>query len=691
EQPYDGPRIDFRETIFWNPSVRTGEGGEAQVQLFLSDAVTTFRVFAEGLGGGQGGRGEAVIASKLPVVLAARLPQEVSTGDTLELPITVTNATSKARKARLVTSLGKAFVLSGPTPPTELDLRGGEGQTIFVPLRVVGSGRDEKEGALEVTVESGNLRDVLARTVRIVPGGFPQEKSASGKLRGGSARHEIDLPESLAGSLLATLEVYPSPTATLLAGMEAMLQEPSGCFEQASSSNYPNVMVLSYLATQPKTDPAVVSHATQLLARGYKRLTGYESKSKGFEWFGEDPGHEALTAYGVVQFTDMAKVFPDVDRGMIQRTVAWLKARRDGKGGYQRNSKALDSFGQASEETTNIYITHAIAEAGEAKDFAQEIEATRKLASSTRDPYLLALAADTLVLVEPDAPDTLEALRKLASLQAQDGSFPGARESITRSGGIALAVETTALAALALQRSPEHSAASTRALNWIARQRNGAGGFGSTQATVLALKALTRGASGFPSEGSLTVTINGGAPLILKLAGVQRPSLTKLEGQLRKGKNIIEVKGPDGVEYGFSIKYRTDYPNKGKPQVELEVSGPRSARLGEGVKLMATVMNKSNAGLPMVLVRVGIPGGLIYQTWQLDELKARRVIDFYETREREVILYFRGMAPKAKVEVPIQLLATVPGRYTSPASQAYLYYTDEHRSMVAPRIFTVNR
>ncbi len=692
EQPYDGPRVDFRETIFWKPSVRTSEGGEAQVQFFLSDAVTTFRATAEGLGGGQGGRGDAVIASKLPVALAARLPLEVSAGDTLELPITLTNATAGARKARLAATFGKAFSLSGPPPATDLDLRGGEGRTLFVPLRVVGDGRDEKDGAIQISVDSGNLRDALARTVRVVPSGFPREESAAGKLRGGSARHEIDLPESLAGSLQATFEVYPSPTATLVAGTEAMLREPSGCFEQTSSSNYPNVMVLSYLATQPKKDPAVIARATQLLSRGYKRLTGYESKSKGFEWFGEDPGHEALTAYGVVQFTDMARVFPDVDKGMIQRTVAWLKARRDGKGGYQRNSKALDSFGRASEETTNAYITHAVVEAGEAKEFSQEIDATRRLAASTRDPYLLALAADTLALLDPRAPASAEALRKLASLQAKDGSFPGARESITRSGGVALAIETTALAALALQRSPEHSAALASALDWITRQRNGAGGFGSTQATVLALKALTRGVDATPPEGSLTVTINGGMPATLKLDGAQRPSLGGLEGQLRKGKNIIEVKGPDGVQYGFSVKYRSDRPAMtGKSQVGLEVTGAGSARVGESVKLTATVTNKGGTGLPMVLVRVGIPGGLSYQTWQLDELKERKVIDFYETREREVILYFRGMAPRAKVAVPLQLIAAVPGRYTGPASQAYLYYTDEHRSVVDPLTFTVTR
>lgn len=53
----DGPRTDFRETVFWQPSVQTGEQGTARVEFYLSDAVTSFRATVEGVGrGGTAGR-----------------------------------------------------------------------------------------------------------------------------------------------------------------------------------------------------------------------------------------------------------------------------------------------------------------------------------------------------------------------------------------------------------------------------------------------------------------------------------------------------------------------------------------------------------------------------------------------------------------------------------------------------------
>ena len=50
---------------------------------------------------------------------------------------------------------------------------------------------------------------------------------------------------------------------------------------------------------------------------------------------------------------------------MIGRTAGWLRKRRDGKGGYLRDPKALDSFGGASPEVTNAYITWSLVLAGE--------------------------------------------------------------------------------------------------------------------------------------------------------------------------------------------------------------------------------------------------------------------------------------------------------------------------------------
>src|SRR5580765_8083374 len=201
-------------------------------------------------------------------------------------------------------------------------------------------------------------------------------------------------------------------------GMAGMIREPGGCFEQTSSTNYPNIMILGYLNSNAGADPALVAKTQCVLDHGYNLLTGYETPEKGYEWFGQTPGHEALTAYGLMEFADMAKVY-DVDRTMVERTADWLMSRRDHKGGFQRSSEALDSFGRAGAATTNAYIMWALAEAHRTAGLDTELAVQRTLGGETKDPYLLALATNTNLLVAPSAGETSAIVKRLAAMQSK--------------------------------------------------------------------------------------------------------------------------------------------------------------------------------------------------------------------------------------------------------------------------------
>ena len=100
-------------------------------------------------------------------------------------------------------------------------------------------------------------------------------------------------PQWIGGSLEVRLSAFPSTLADLQKGVDSMLSEPNGCFEQASSTNYPNVLSLDYLQQHKAANPEVTRRAKELLKSGYAKLTGYECRERGFEWFGGDPGCEA--------------------------------------------------------------------------------------------------------------------------------------------------------------------------------------------------------------------------------------------------------------------------------------------------------------------------------------------------------------------------------------------------------------
>ena len=692
---YSGPRTDFRETIYWNPSVKTDAQGRAQVRFPVSDAVTSFRVTTEGLAAGLAGHQETVLSSKLPFFLDVKLPLEVSQGDRINLPLTLKNETQEKLSVSLTSSLGAGVTLLENPVASAQALEASAGRSFDFPVTV---GQQPGEVAVSFRAEAAGLSDEFKRTLRVVPLGFPRNESRSGTVGAKNAALAFNLQGATPGSVRARVTLYPTPLATVVSGLDSILQQPYGCFEQASSSNYPNVMVLSYLRERNLAEPELLGRASSLLDAGYKKLAPYETPTKGYEWFGGSPGHEALTAYGLMEFADMRAVYPEVDEGMVKRTAEWLLARRDGKGGFQRNAQALDSFGAASPEVTNAYIVWALTEAGR-KDVAAELAAVTRQAQASTDPYVVALAAKAQLNVNPGSQEARALVKQLVSLQQKDGRFHGTTHSITRSGGQSLDVETTALATLALVAAGGMPGPVRSAVEWMMSARQGPGGFGSTQATILALKALLaydKASRQVEVGGTVVVRVNGkevGRQRFDK--GRQEPIVLEgFDSALKAGENSLELVLDGGeLPYTVSVDYTTASPAS-SPEAPVTLTttlAKEAVKMGETVRLTATVDNPKEAGLPMTLVRMGLPGGLTFQTWQLKELVEKKAVDFYETRPREVILYFRALPPKAHKELALDLVATVPGQYTGPASSAYLYYTAEHRAWASPVQVRVER
>ena len=274
------------------------------------------------------------------------------------------------------------------------------------------------------------------------------------------------------------------------------------------------------------------------------------------------------------------------------------------------------------------------------------------------------------------------------------GAWTNADHSITRSGGRNLQIETTSLAILALLKTDGHLDEARKGIEWLQDNRSGFGQWGATQATVLALKAMntydnvTRVA---PHAGAVSLVIDG--VVVAEQAFEAGParaarSSPASRSNLTPGKHRITLRSKtvDPLPYSIAVEYRTTEPASSTQPSSASTrrSRSRELKMGETVRLDATISNKSQTGQPMTLARLGLPGGLTFQSWQLKELREKGQIAFFETRAREVILYFRDMKPNEVKKIAIDLVASVPGTYTGPASSAYLYYNDTDKSWAAP-------
>ena len=700
-------RTDFSETLCWKPFIITVDG-KAEAVFDLSDSVTSFTAtaFANTLDG-RLGSAKIVLESRLPLVLQPKIPLEISAGDEVIIPLAITSNSSEKRTASINLERFEGFKLLQGQENLTLDLQ--PNQTVrklykFKPEIVDGDIALGFNGKVQ-----GFAQDAIRQTIKISSSGFPVADAYSDTLEG-TMVSKIKLPESIIpGTLKVSARVYPSVLADLQKGLEGMLREPHGCFEQTSTTNYPNLLVLDYLRESNQNNPEIEKRALALLENGYAKLTAFEcmnsqNKKQGYEWFGGTaPAHEALTAYGLLQFRDMSRVM-NVDQNMIKRTQDYIIEQRDGNGGFKRNPRALDSFGRAPDDITNAYIVWSLTESGKSDDVSKELSSLKEKAEKSNDPYFLALVANAL-LNRDDRASALVLLKKLVSGQKEDGHLVAEKTSITGSGGVSLEVETTALAILALLKAnePQFNLPVRKAITWVGKQRNGSGAFGSTQSTILALKALIAFTKAnkktaeagevrlfLGSEEMSKVVFAAGATEVMEL------KLPNPEKNFKSGENTLrlEVTGKNIFPATISWTYNTLKP-VGEAKLPLGIEtrlSTEKANEGDTLQLKVKVRNNEKKGQGMAVAVVGLPAGLslpedfkqLKQMCLVPEDGSRSSLSAFEVLGRELVLYWRDLAPEQNIELNLDLISRVPGNYSGQASRAYLYYNPELKHWVEP-------
>ncbi len=678
-------RTDFRNTIYWNPNVEVDRTGIKNIEFFASDDITSFRTTVEGIAtDGTIGRTEKNIFTQLPFAMTTKIPVEVATEDNVSIPLTLKNNTDKPLGGVLsiVSPDGLKSLIEIPSAQTIMP---GKAKTIYLDYKVL-----DKIGFGEFTIsfKSCGLGDAFTQKIKIAPKGFPVKASFSGQEI--EKEFSFEMNKVVNGSLKGSFTAYPNVVSDLMKGVEGILSEPYGCFEQTSCTAYPNAMVLDYLKSTDSKDTKTLTRANDLLNRGYKRLTTFETKDKGYEWFGASPAHEGLTAYGIMEFVDMKKAGADVDQKMIDRTSEWLMSHKNGKGGFQREGHAYHDFGRISDDILNAYTVYALAEAGYT-DIKKEFETSYKKAVETKDPYMLAMMANAAYKLN-DTKKGEEALDLLLSKQDKNGSWTGLTHSITYSQGQSLTIETTSLGILAILKTAGKNAnALSGAVKFLVGSRSGSGVFSSTQGTILALKALTEYAKASKKtneDGAVEIYVDGkkvaeksykaGEKGEVVIDGLDQ--FIKGEGKHDVKVKYVGVKTP--LPYSVSLNWSTTLPVSDVAcAIDLKTTlATKNTNVGETVRMTATITNKKNEEVPSTMAIIGIPAGFTFQPWQLKELQEKKVFDYYEIVGNNIAVYYRGMGPKEVKEINLDLKAEMPGVYDAPASSAYLYYTNEFKT-----------
>lgn len=727
--PAEPPRLRqyFPETMLWIPDAITDESGALQIDIPVADSITTWRMTA--LASSQNGKLGSTSAPLLvfqDFFIDLDLPLALTVGDEISVPVGVFNYLPTAQDVRLELELADWFELLDEQEKV-IQIGGNDISVVYFRIRAVDFG----SMPFKVTAWGSQMSDAILKHVRVYPNGRQINHTSSDRLEPGTPVLEnVSIPvDAIVGTQNLFVKIYPGVVSQIVEGLDSILRMPFGCFEQTSSTTYPNVLVMDYLQTTGQVSPEVQFKAEEYINLGYQRLTTFEvAGSGGFSLFGDAPADRMLTAYGLQEFTDMSRVH-NVDQDFINRAAEWLFSQQASDGSWE-NDRGLvheDTWSSLGDDRLPVtaYITWSLVDAGFGADSRIEpgIDYVREFSSGVSDAYVLALVANALVAADLDsenqlASSTMSVLDRLAGMAIWEGSsvtWVSDVATFMGSEGQTGSIETTALAALAFLRANTHPELANAALTALIRQKDSFGTWYNTQATVLTLKALLQSirAGAENINAVATITLNGGQT---KTVEVNQSNFDVVQmfsfDDINIGRdNVIEinVEGEGNLMYQVVGNYYLpwekliDYPELHPigELVTIDVNYDRTELAVEDtVEVTVTLtLNQPGGKAESALIDLGLPPGFSVQTEDLIALVARfddvpedyqyATIERFELTGRQILIYISNLTADNPLTFTYRLRAKFPLRAQTPSSSAYDYYNPDVNGEEVPQMLVV--
>jgi hypothetical protein len=706
ESEPSAPRVRsyFPEALYINPEIITDKDGRASIVIPMADSITTWRM-AMIASTQHGALGTSTSSLKVfqDFFVDLDLPVTLTQGDRVSIPVAIYNYTDARGDVSLQLQEDNWFSLVDDVAEKSAAVDAGRVGAAEFTLEAKRIGRFKL--TLSARMKGGaNRSDIVVREIEVIPNGREQNLVFNGRLEN-TVQEEVAFPvNSIPDASKIVVRLYPGPLSQIIEGMDSLLRMPGGCFEQTSSSTYPNVLALDYMKRTKKLTPEVHAKAEGYIANGYQRLLTFEVPGGGFSWFGSAPANKILTAYGLMEFYDMSKVY-EVDPKLILRTQEWLAGQQQADGSWKPDTSFINE-GATNRYNSDVlritaYIGWSLENTGyqgpaveKAKQFVE-----RHLSAKT-DSYTLAVLTNFAVDYGRDREFIRQAMQLLLEARTEKGEqvWWSADETGVYATGSSASAETTGLAVQALLKWGEAPGTARQALSYIASKKDADGTWGTTQATIMALRALLLATEKGTADvrGRLEVALNG--------KPVEKINLTPENNELFhqfvfKGidpdvVNTVEIRfeGKGGLAYQIVGSYFLPWDEKPENEpLSIDVAYDRAQLMVDDTAMVtATIKNNLAKSANMVMVDLGIPPGFDLLSEDLQDyqdkstgLKSGHLSKFSVTAT-QAILYFDSIAPGDSVTVKFRLRAKYPIRARTFQSRVYEYYDPEVNSVARP-------
>ncbi|MBW6517038.1 MAG: alpha-2-macroglobulin [ANME-2 cluster archaeon] len=678
----------FPETWIWEPGLLTNGKGQASVDLNAPDSITTWRLHAVSSSPEGFGIAETNLKVFQDFFVDPDLPYAVTRGEEFPVTVQVYNYLDKDQQVTVTLAGENWFNIIG-TSKSKITVPANSVKPVHFTIRPTKVGTQ----LVEITGQTTRRADAVKKDIIVEAEGTQREIVMNGILQDKDVTLDAALPQGIvADSGRVLLSFTPSLVAQSISGVDDLLGMPYGCGEQNMLLFAPDVEILRYLKTSGQANPEIQAKAEMFIITGYQRELTYQHRDGSFSAFGDnDPeGSLWLTAF-VLQSFSGARDVTTIDESVLDEAADWIVDRQNRDGSWDQIGFVhhQDMMGGLSGKySLSAYTALSLLEYGRAPgalDNAQKY-LEDNLDDQSDDPYALALATLVLERLDSDrADDALDMLMDLAK-QDENGMYWELEPAVMPMREMywqppsSKNVEVTAYGALVLI---EHrDARANEVLKWISSQRNSLGGYGSTQDTVMAFKALMTAAAtqAKDTDATITVSVDGKEITRVRVNTVNYDVLQMVEIPGSTELVTLSMSGKGDISYQLVKRFNVilpDVPEFTDLEFEVEYDAANVA-VNDIVDVHARVNYTGEANSTgMLILDIAVPTGFDPVVSTLDELKNDRIISRYDIAGRKVILYVDDLPKGKELRFDLSVQARFPVKAIIPDSSAYSYYNPE--------------
>ena len=701
--PRSTPRLReyFPETLLWQPLLETGADGRAQLKFKLADNITTWKL--EAIGSTESGEiwtASADIRAFQPFFIDHNPPRVLTQGDEIELPATVRNYLEEPQAVALSIQPESWFQLLGGER-REMRIASGTFENAVFPFRATATVTDGKQRLTAVSPAAG---DAIEKPVTVHPDGNEIPVTLNAMFTSEAALDLAIPATAIPGSARAELKIYPNLLSHVIEAIEAILERPYGCAEQAISSTYPGLLLLRYFKQTGLENALLRNRAQRYLRATVDRLLGYRTEDGGFSYWGRDDADVSLTAYAL-SFLGEAAEFTAVDNETLEDAAEWLLKQRDAQGRWPARI-CKNKVDESLTAYQTAVAALALAGPNPSAGMKRTLDYLSKRAAQFDEPYAIAAAA----LAAGRSGDAALAatlrkrLRTLVRHEAGMAYWHLETNTPFYGWGLAGRLETTALALRALLAGGEAADKDLidSGMLFLLRNKDRYGVWYSTQATVQVLKVLLdaalRGRKA-GAAGPAEITVNGTSVASLPLPDPREivpPVRFDLSTHLVPGQNRIAVRrtgAASASQLQISAVYWAPWTKNEPPAtspLRLSVSFEKAdgpAGIPVTGRVHAERVGFQSFG--MMLAEIGLPPGADVDRQSLDRALGATgyALSHYDVLPDRLIAY---LWPEAGgVDFTFSFRPRFAMRAKTASSLLYDYYNPDARVVVPPVTFNV--